>query len=105
MSAAAPEAAGLAEQLAAQLPALQVVTPMLAAPLCVLLRHPRAAWLLSMAVSWGGFAVSVLLLQQTLDGGAISYHVGGWEPPWGIEIRLEPVQAAELPAVASEPGS
>ncbi|MEE8522310.1 MAG: monovalent cation/H+ antiporter subunit D family protein [Thermoanaerobaculia bacterium] len=69
---------------------------MLAAPLCVLLRHPRTTWLLALAVTWGSVVISVLLLQRTLDTGAISYHVGGWPPPWGIEIRIDPVNAFVL---------
>lgn len=79
-----------------QLPALQVVLPMLSAPLCVLVRRPRATWLLAFAVTLGAFATSVLLLQEVLAHGAWSYHVGGWAPPWGIEIRIEPVNAFVL---------
>ena len=29
------------------------------------------------------------LLWQVLTGGPISYHIGGWPPPWGIEYRVD----------------
>ena len=80
----------------AQLPALQVAAPLVAAPLCVLVRRARAAWLLAFLVTVGSLITSLLLLQEVLIHGAWSYHVGGWEPPWGIEIRLEPVNAFVL---------
>ncbi len=101
MSAGASEALSFAERFVAQLPALQVVVPMLAAPLCVLLRRPRATWLLALVVCWGSVVMSVLLLQQTLSGGPISYHEGGWEPPWGIEIRLDAVNSFVLLIVSA----
>jgi multicomponent Na+:H+ antiporter subunit D len=101
LSAGAQEAAGLLERIATQLPALQVVVPMLAAPLCVLLRRPRLTWLLTLAVTWGSVAVAVLLLQQALAAGFVSYHVGGWAPPWGIEIRIDPVNAFVLTIVTA----
>ena len=70
------------------LPILQIITPMLAAPICVILRRARAAWSLAMVVTWGAFAVSTRLLYQALTSGVMSYAVGGWEPPWGIELRI-----------------
>ena len=100
MSAGTPEAIGFVEQLAAQLPILQVLVPMLTAPLCVLVRRPRISWLLALAATWGCAAISILLLQQTLDSGPISYHVGGWPPPWGIEIRIDQLNAFVLMIVS-----
>ena len=64
------------------LPILQIVVPMLTAPLCVLLRRPRATWVLALTVSWFAFATSVLLLTRVLAEGTISYELGGWPPPW-----------------------
>ena len=40
------------------LPALQVVIPLLAGPLCLLLHHPGRAWILSVAVSWSAFVIA-----------------------------------------------
>ena len=68
------------------LPALQVVLPLVAAPACVLLRRADATWALATAVSWLALAIAVALLAQVLDNGTISYHLGSWEPPWGMEM-------------------
>ncbi len=75
------------------LPILQIVLPLMVAPLCVLLRRPLAAWGLAFAVTWLAFGSSVLVLQQVLKEGTISYQLGGWPPPWGIELRIDMVNA------------
>lgn len=87
--------------IAAHLPILQVVLPLLAAPLCVLLRRGALPWLLSLAVCWLSLAVALALLAQVLAGGSISYHVGGWPPPWGIELRIDLLNAFVLLIVAA----
>ncbi len=83
-------------QIASQLPVLQVVVPLIAAPVCMALRNGRLAWVLALVVSWTAFAISALLLVQVLNVGVISYHIGGWPPPWGIEYRLDAANAFVL---------
>ena len=78
------------------LPILQVILPMITAPLCVLLHRRRSTWLLAVAVTWTTLAISWLILQRVLAAGSLSYAVGGWPPPWGIELRVEPVNAFVL---------
>ncbi len=80
----------------AHLPALQVVVPLIAAPLCVILRRGTWTWALAMLVSWASLAISVVLLGQVLDDGPLSYAFGGWEPPWGIEYRVDVLNAYVL---------
>jgi len=82
------------------LPALQVVIPLISAPLCFLLRRATPAWLLSVAVSWICLAISALLLQHVLTVGPVSYHMGGWMPPWGIEYRIDLLNAFVLVLVS-----
>ncbi|MCB1833438.1 MAG: monovalent cation/H+ antiporter subunit D family protein [Geminicoccaceae bacterium] len=84
----------------AHLPALQVVIPLLAAPLCFLLRQKSLAWLFSTIVTWLTFAVSVMLLAAVRENGPISYHLGGWEPPWGIEYYVDTLSALILVIVS-----
>ena len=67
------------------LPVLQVVVPLLFAPLCVLLRRHTLVWCVALLVSWCSFAIAILLLQQVLVEGEIVYAMGGWDAPWGIE--------------------
>ncbi len=82
--------------IAAQLPVLQVTVPLLAAPACLVLRNGRQAWLVTLVASWITFATAVLLLMQVLDQGPLSYAFGDWAAPWGIEYRVEPVNAFVL---------
>lgn len=86
--------------IAEHYPALQVVVPLVAAPLCVMLRSARAAWLTALGVSWAMLYVAGSLLAQTLSSGVISYHLGSWEPPWGIEYRVDALNALVLVLVS-----
>ena len=72
-----------------QLPALQVVVPLFGALLAALSRRGRTAYVLALIVSWLMPVISSLLLWQALTAGPISYHLGGWPPPWGIEYRID----------------
>lgn len=75
------------------LPILQVILPLVAAPSCLMIRRSTAAWLFTLAVSVAALAVSVLLLQQVHAAGPISYRLGGWDAPWGIEYRIDLLNA------------
>ena len=87
--------------IAAHLPALQVVVPLMAAPLCVLLRRPILAWALTLAVSWVVLAIAVLLLLRVLETGPVTYFLGNWAAPWGIEYRVDMAGAFVLVIVAA----
>jgi len=75
------------------LPILQVIVPLLAAPLCLFLRRPSLVWLFSLIVSTLAFVISILLLQQVMASGTIVYELGGWDAPWGIEYRIDELNA------------
>lgn len=83
------------------LPILQVILPFLAAPSCLILRKPRLAWIFALVVSAAAFCISLLLLQQVHSAGVISYELGGWEPPWGIEYRIDLLNAYVLLIVSA----
>jgi len=80
---------------------LLVVVPLLAAPLCVLVRSPAGAWAMATAVAWGVFAIAVKLLIGVLDQGEAVYRIGGWDAPWGIEYRLDLLGAFVVLIVAA----
>lgn len=82
------------------LPALQVVLPLLAAPLMVLVRRGAFAWLLATAVSWTALAIALALAYKVREAGPISYAIGSWPPPWGIEYRVDAVNAFVLVLVS-----
>ncbi len=71
------------------LPALSIIIPLLAAPSCVILRQALLVRIFSILVTLCAFGLSIALTQQVLATGPIAYHVGGWEPPWGIELRAD----------------
>lgn len=87
--------------LSSQLPALQVVIPLVAAPICVFFRNPRIAWLIALIASSLTFMVSIGLFLQVQQLGVISYEMGNWSPPWGIEYRVDNVNAYILLIVSS----
>lgn len=82
------------------LPALQIVLPLVAAPLCLLLRNARWVRIFAVAVSWLCLAMALSLLDRVLDHGIISYSMGGWAPPLGIEYRVDLLNAYVLVIVS-----
>ncbi|MEW6168270.1 MAG: proton-conducting transporter membrane subunit [Pseudomonadota bacterium] len=82
--------------MSAHLPILQVVIPLLAAPLCVLLHRPLAAWLVYLLASLAALACSLLLLGEVLANGRVDYAIGGWAAPYGIEYVVDAANALVL---------
>ena len=76
-----------------QLPVLPVLVPFLAAPLIAVIGSRRAAWPIAMAASIISFICSILLMLAVSDGSEIGYQLGGWEPPFGIEYRIDALNA------------
>jgi multicomponent Na+:H+ antiporter subunit D len=79
-----------------QLPALQVVVPLLTAPLLVLLRDARLAWAAATAASLMAFAIAIALTNEVLGAGILIYEMGAWPAPYGIEIRVDALTALVL---------
>ena len=84
----------------AHLPILQVLVPLLVAPMAALMRRRGAGWLLAILGTWAAFGIAILLLRQVLADGTIIYSLGGWAAPWGIEYRVDTVSAYVLVIVA-----
>ena len=82
------------------LPALQVVVPLIAAPLIVLVRWRGFAWIATVGVSYACLVISILLASRVAAGGAISYAIGSWPSPWGIEYRVDALSAFVLVLVS-----
>ena len=75
--------------LAQHLPALQVVVPMLVAPLVILLRPRGLAWAACTAASVLAFAIAIQLMLSVQNGGPVTYLMGSWPAPYGIELRVD----------------
>jgi multicomponent Na+:H+ antiporter subunit D len=82
--------------IAAQLPVLQVVIPLIAAPLCVIAWRGWIAWTIAFIVSWATLAIAAMLFARVVTEGPFSYLLGGWLPPWGIEYRIDYLSAFVL---------
>src|SRR5688572_6242055 len=82
------------------LAALQVVLPLIAAPLIVLVRHRGFAWIATTGVSYACLVTAILLASRVADSGTISYAIGNWPAPWGIEYRVDPLSAFVLVLVS-----
>jgi multicomponent Na+:H+ antiporter subunit D len=95
------EAQSAALSLYDQLPVLQIMIPFLAGPLIVLFGSRALAWPMAFAASLAALVIAVLLLLQVIDGGFISYHLGGWAPPIGIEYRIDAANALVLVLIAA----
>jgi len=87
--------------IATQLPILQVILPLIMAPIALIVRSPRTVWMLTLLVTWITFCISLTLLMQVLEGGTIVYRIGGWAAPWGIEYVLDKVGAFVLVIVSA----
>ena len=83
------------------LPALLVVIPLLGAVLAAFLRRGGPAFALALIVSLILPFIAGALLWQALATGPISYHLGGWEPPWGIEYRVDALNGFVLVLIAA----
>ena len=75
---------------------LQVILALIAAPICLLVRRPNAAWLLATAITWILLIIALLILGKVLETGTFSYSLGNWPAPWGIEYRIDIANALML---------
>ena len=79
--------------MSSHFPVLQVVVPLLAAPLCVLIRNKIASRVIAtLAVLFCVYCAANLLM-LTADGDVLSYAMGSWQPPVGIEYRVDRLNA------------
>ena len=78
------------------LPILQIIIPFIAAPLIVFIGQRKLAWPIAFFASSTAFVISCLLLSKVIGGGIISYQIGGWAPPLGIEYRVDAANAFVL---------
>ncbi|HWP56794.1 MAG TPA: monovalent cation/H+ antiporter subunit D family protein [Candidatus Acidoferrales bacterium] len=70
-------------------------------------RSAEKPWVLSLLTTWAVFGMTVLLLlqlsdrSQSPDGRAvISYAIGNWMIPWGIELRIDRLNGFVLLVIA-----
>lgn len=82
------------------LPALQVLLPLMGAPLCFVLRKEALVSAFTVAISFACLAISMTLLGDVRGGEVIVYEFGGWPRPFGIEYRVDITNAFVMVVVS-----
>ena len=85
-----------------QAPVLLVIIPLLSALLVNILGLVNRRYCLPVAILGilGSFAASVVTLIRVIENGAISYRLGGWPPPFGIEYVIDHLNGLVLVTVS-----
>lgn len=76
-----------------QLTILLVVIPLLSAPITAIFKNHLLTWAITLSVSIVCFAISGVILAEVIDGKHVIYELGGWRPPWGIEYKIDSLNA------------
>ena len=82
--------------LTQHLSALQIIVPLLAAPLCAILGREKIGWSIAALVGLLCIFNSAYLLSHVNSMGEIVYALGGWAAPYGIEYRIDAANAFVL---------
>lgn len=82
------------------LPILQVLYPIFGAIICTVLRSGKLAWFVALLVSLAMPFISIAMLLHIMENGPMTYALGGWEPPIGIEYRVDVLNAFLLVLVS-----
>ena len=72
---------------------LLVVIPLIAAPIVAVLPRGRWSWVMALLVAIICAILAGVQLWAVVNHGVISYELGGWAPPWGIEYRIDALNA------------
>jgi multicomponent Na+:H+ antiporter subunit D len=80
----------------AHLPALAVAAPLTVATIAALLRTGTAAWAFATVASGVSFLIALLLAGAVGGVNELSYELGSWPVPYGIELRITSFSALLL---------
>lgn len=72
-------------------PAFVIIIPLISAiiiPLVGRISH-FFSWYITVISTFASFVFSIILLNTVTKSGRISYWLGGWEPPYGIEYAVD----------------
>lgn len=78
------------------LPALQVIVPLMTAPLAVLMPDRRLSWSIATAASLCALAIAIALVGEVRAHGNVVYEMGSWAPPYGIALGIDAMSALLL---------
>lgn len=83
------------------LPVLLIVVPLILAPVAALTGRWKAAWVVAAAACWWSLYAAISLLRRVSAEGPISYAIGNWPAPIGIEYRIDLANAFVAVIVAT----
>ncbi len=77
--------------IAKSFPILIIIIPLISAIIIPLSARINKlfAWYISISATFLSFLISISLLNTVMKNGRISYWLGNWEPPWGIEYVVD----------------
>ncbi|MEM8878535.1 MAG: monovalent cation/H+ antiporter subunit D family protein [Pseudomonadota bacterium] len=84
-----------------QLPALIVAVPLLASVFTTMFQRGHVAWWITTLSIFSLPVMAWLMTVEVLTNGTISYAMGGWEPPIGIEYRIDAANALVILIVSA----
>lgn len=87
--------------IAHHLPVIIVLVPLFGALLSALTKRGAVAWGIALIATVLTLAATIGLLGHVLHDGVISYEIGGWAPPIGIEYRVDMANALVILIVAT----
>ncbi len=82
--------------LVAHASVLLVVFTLLASGVAAFMPNGRLAWLIAVAATGLSLLCAVVLADAVAGGAVVSYELGGWAPPIGIEFRVDGLNALFL---------
>lgn len=85
------------------LPVLLIVTPLLFAVLCPVIGVRRERYCFPVAIMGSAMTcvVAWILAACGRESSAVTYNLGGWFPPWGIQLRIDLPGTVAVCAVAT----
>ncbi len=84
------------------LPILTIVIPIISTVVIPIVGRVNrlACWIIACVVTFFSFLSAIYLLITVQTSGNISYRLGGWEPPWGIEYAIDSLNGFVLAVVS-----
>ncbi|WP_421785976.1 monovalent cation/H+ antiporter subunit D family protein [Hyphobacterium sp.] len=76
--------------------ALIVVVPLLSAAIAAVMPNGKIGWAIALIATIASALIAISITVDVQANGVISYAMGGWQPPAGIEFRIDDLNAVLL---------
>lgn len=77
-----------------EFPVMILIILLLCAALCLIFKSGKISGLIALFANFLGLLIAWQLIEMTKDGQIISYHLGNWAPPVGIEFSIDVLNAS-----------